>query len=167
MRSPRDGACEMTLKVQLNRIAEDLRGTSATDHDIGFLRSRLPLLLTPDWLMSILKEYRLAGTCFALSEEQDKSGLGATVNWLTPEGIASESCDLEPGISVLSSGFIPIGGCAEGSGDQYFLDLRLASGDPPVVRVPHDYAVYQPYPLDKIEVVSSSLSEFFRDSRRL
>jgi hypothetical protein len=149
----------------LQRIAGVLDGASATDDDIQLLRSRLPATLTPDWLMSILREYRLAGICFGLSEEHDRSGLGADVTWLTPGQIVSESCDAEPGISVLPCGFLPIGACATGSGDPYFLDLRQASSDPPVVRVPHDYAGRGPYPLNKVEVVSSSLSQFFGNAR--
>jgi hypothetical protein len=156
---------DMTLNQRLQQIAPNLRGTFATDDEIRFLRARLSAAVTPDWLMSILKDYRLAGTCFTLSEECDNSGLSADVVWLTPEQVVSESHDAEPGISVLSFGFLPIGGCAIGSGDPYFLDLRQASIDPPVVRIPHDHAVDRPYPVDRIEVVSSSLSEFFRDSR--
>jgi hypothetical protein len=155
----------MTLNQCLQGIAGDLHGASATDDDIHLLRSRLPATSTPDWLMSILREYRLAGICFGLSEEHDRSGLGADVTWLRPEQIVSESRDAEPGISVLPYGFLPIGACATGSGDPYFLDLRQASSDPPVVRVPHDYAGRGPYPLDKVEVVSSSLSDFFANAR--
>jgi hypothetical protein len=155
----------MTLKERLQEIADALRGARASEDDIHLLKQRLPAALTPDWLMDILREYGLAGTCFALSKEHDKSGLGADVLWLAPAQIVSESFDAEPGISVLSSGLLPIGGCATGSGDPYFLDLTQRSSDPPVVRVPHDHAVHQPYPLDRVEVVSSSLSEFFRHSR--
>jgi len=154
----------MTLNQRLQEIAGDLPGTSATGDDIHLLRSRLPATLTPDWLMRILREYRLAGTCFTLSRKHDKSGLGADIIWLTPEQIVSESHDVEPGISVLSSGFLPIGACATGSGDPYFLDLRQTSGDPSVVRVPHDYGGRGSYPLDRVEVVSSSLSEFVSNS---
>jgi len=154
----------MTLKERLNRIVDDLNGTRASSDDIDALRKRLPAL-TPGWLVNILTEYKLAGTSFSLSEEQDKSGLGADLLWLTPQQMLSESCDCEPGMSVQSSGFLPIGACATGSGDYYYLDLRHTSGDPPVVRVPHDYAGVQSYPLDKIEIVSFSLSEFFRNAR--
>jgi len=155
----------MTIKDELNRIARDLQGTLASGDDIRVLKTGLPAALTPDWLTSILQEFRLAGASFSLSEELDKSGLGADMLWLRPKQIVEDSCGAEPGKSVQSSGFLLIGACAIGSGDYYYLDLRQASGDPPVVRVLHDYAVEQPYPLDKIESVSSSLSEFFRDAR--
>jgi hypothetical protein len=155
----------MTLNQRLQRIATDLHGALATDDDIHLLRSRLPAVLTPDWLINILREYRLAGVCFSLSKEHDRSGLGADVIWLTPEQIASESLDVEPGISVLPYGLLSIGACATGSGDPYFLDLRQVSSDPPVVRVPHDYSGRGPYLLNKVEVVSSSLSQFIANAR--
>jgi hypothetical protein len=115
--------------------------------------------------MALLSGHPLAGVGFSLNEEHDESGIGASVLWLTPAQIVSESVECQPGTSVLSYGFLPIGGCAEGSGDPYFLDLRNSSDDPPLVRVPHDYASSGPYPLEKIEIVTSSMSEFFRNSR--
>lgn len=155
----------MTLNQRLQQIANDLNGASATDADIDLLISRLPPDLRPDWLMTILAANGLAGVRFSLSKENDTSGRGAYVIWLTPEQIVSEACDAEPGISVLSAGFLPIGACAEGSGDPYFLDLRGAAGDPAVVRIPHDYGGRDPYPLDRVEVITSSLSEFFSNAR--
>ena len=151
------------LSQRLQEIANDLYGACATDDDIRFLRSRLPPALVPDWLVNMLREYRLAGVCLSLSKEHDKSGLGANAIWLTPRQIVSEARDAEPGISVLSSGFLPIGACATGSGDPYFLDLREISKDPSVVRIPHDYGGRGSYPLDRIEVVTSSLSELLRN----
>jgi hypothetical protein len=114
--------------------------------------------------MSTLREHKLAKSYFTLSKKRDKSGLRADVIWMTPAQIVSENCEAEPGISVLTLGFLPIGSCATGSGDPYFLDLRQDSNDPPVVRVPHDYALESPYPIDRVELVSSSLSEFFHNA---
>lgn len=155
----------MTLDLCLRSISPNLRGTRATDGDIDFLQSRLPASLTPDWLMALLRGYQLAGVGFSLNTDHDESGIGAELIWLTPEQIVCESVECEPGKSVLSYGFLAIGACAEGSGDPYFLDLRNSSDDPPLVRIPHDYAVSVPYPRDKIEIVTSSMSEFFRNSQ--
>ena len=155
----------MTLDPCLRSISPNLRGTRATDDDIHFLKSRLPTSLTPDWLMALLRGHALAGVGFSLNEDHDESGLGAELIWLTPAQIVSESIECQPGLSVLSHGFLPIGACAEGSGDPYFLDLRDSSADPALVRIPHDYASSGPYPYEKIEVVTSSISEFFRTSR--
>src|SRR5258708_11292396 len=155
----------MTLDRLLHWIGANLSGTCATDVGISFLRSRLPANLTPDWLMKLLSAHALAGTSFSLSEDHDKSGIGAEVLWLRPEQIVSECIECQPGKSVLSFGFLAIGACEFGSGDPYFLDLRSSSSDPPLVRVAHDYARAQPYPLERIEIVSSSLSDLFRHAR--
>jgi len=157
----------MTLDLCLRSISPNLRGTRATDGDIHFLKSRLPSSLTPDWLMAILRGRALAGVGFSLNEDRDESGIGAEIIWLTPAQIVSESVECQPGQSVLSYGFLPIGACAEGSGDPYFLDLRNSFDDPALVRVPHDYASSGPYPREKIDIVTSSMSEFFRNTRLL
>ena len=155
----------MTLDLCLRSISPNLRGTRATDGDINFLQSRLPASLTPDWLMALLRGHPLGGVGFSLNADHDESGIGAELIWLTPAQIVSESVECQPGISVLSHGFLPIGACAVGSGDPYFLDLRNSSDDPPLVRVPHDYASSRPYPCAKIEIVTSSMSDLFRNSR--
>jgi hypothetical protein len=76
-----------------------------------------------------------------------------------------EACDLEPGFTVVRAGFIPFGGCAIGTGDPFFFDMRSGSNDPPIVRVPHDYAGGDTYPLDAIELVAPSLSEFLKTAK--
>jgi hypothetical protein len=148
----------------LKGIVDRLQGAKATDGDVRLLRSRLPNALSPDWLMDLLKGYKLAGVCFSLSGDHDRSGLGAELIWLTPEQIISEAFDAEPGRSVVSSKFLAIGSCALGSGDPYFLDLREASNDPPLVRIPHDYAGGTSYPIERVEVVVSRLSELFHSA---
>jgi hypothetical protein len=153
---------EMTvIDAALRPIADRLHGANATDGDIQLLRSRLSNDLVPDWLVNLLKSYRLAGVCFSLSASDDQSGIGAEVIWLTVRQIISEAFESEPGKSVVSLKFLPIGACAIGSGDPYFLDVREASNDPLLVRVPHDCAAASPYPLERVEVVASRLSVFF------
>lgn len=155
----------MTVNQRLQEITEDLHGAAATDEEIESLEMRLPPGLRPDWLLAMLKGYRLGGVRFSLSKEHDRSALGAEVIWLTPQQIVSEACDAEPGISVSPSGFLPIGACAAGSGDPYFLDLREATTDPPVVRIPHEYGGHGSYPLNRVELITSSLSEFIGGAR--
>ncbi|CCE07625.1 hypothetical protein BRAS3843_230026 [Bradyrhizobium sp. STM 3843] len=150
----------MVLDVVLKQIARDLCGAEATEDDIRLLRSRFNPRLLPDWLVTMLNGNRLAGMCFSLDASVDKSNVGAEVQWLTPVQIVSEATECEPGASVVSLGYFPIGACAEGSGDPYFLDLLEATDDPPLVRVPHDFAGCGQYPIDRIERVSDSLSEF-------
>jgi len=123
---------------------------------------RLPRV--PDWLPAVFLKYPLIGTHFSLSQEGDLSGLGVELRWMTPAHVVEEATEFEPGMSIPTEAFIPIGSCAEGSGDPYFLDLRNGSDDPAVVRIPHDHAGQGDYPLDKVERVSDSLSDFLRRS---
>ncbi|GLH78403.1 hypothetical protein SSBR45G_33120 [Bradyrhizobium sp. SSBR45G] len=148
-------------ELAIERLVVGLAGAVATDDDVRMLTSRLGSRLTPDWLLSLVRTYALAGQCFDLPSDADVSGLGVALIWLTPRQIASEATESEPGMSVAPLGFIPIGACAYGSGDPYFLDLRPGAADPPLVRVPHDFAVEQQYPLGRIEVVTGTLSGFF------
>jgi hypothetical protein len=53
-------------------ISLNLRGTRATDVEIGFLKSRLPAGLKPDWLMALLRENALAGVNFSLTIAQGR-----------------------------------------------------------------------------------------------
>jgi hypothetical protein len=161
-RARRELSNSATLDEVLQAIADDLDGVTATESDIRLLRSRLPAALVPDWLVDVLERYKLAGTDFRLTEEQDLSGLGADVMWLSAKHMVGEACDLEPGVTIVRSGFLPFGGCGAGSGDPFFFDLRNGSNNPPVVRVPHDYAGGESYPLDAIELVAPSLTTFLK-----
>jgi hypothetical protein len=125
----------------------------------------MPAMLVPDWLANTLRRYRLAQTEFNLTETQDLSGLGAEVSWLLAKHMIREACDMEPGFTVARAGFIPFAGCGIGTGDPFFFDMRNGSNDPPVVRVPHDYAGGETYPLDAIELVAPSLSEFLKTAK--
>jgi hypothetical protein len=156
---------EATLDEVLQVIADELDGAPATDNEIRLLRDRLPAALVPDWLVDALGRYRLAGTDFSLTEEQDLSGLGADLVWLTPKQMIGEACEMEPGFTIVPSGFLPFGGCSVGTGDPFFLDMRDGSNDPPVVRVPHDYAGGGSYPLDALELVAPSLTAFLKISK--
>lgn len=143
--------------------AAALKGTYASDDDLSVLRSKFPLGAVPEWFMALLKEFRLGRASLLLSESDDMAGLGADLYWFRPEDIISEAFDYQPGISVLGTGFLPIAGCAMGSGDPYFLDLRVSMIDPPLVRILHDFVPFdgRPFPPEGIELVSRSLSAFF------
>jgi len=148
------------LDFVVKEITQKLHGSAATEKDIRLLRLCLQANLVPDWFVGLLRENGLAGVCFSLSANEDQSKLGAEVLWLTPTQIVSEATECQPGISVVPLGYIPVGACDEGSGDYYYLDMREASHDPPLVRVPHDCAGRGPYPLDRVELVAESLSNF-------
>lgn len=143
-------------------VAQLFDGEFSTEEDLLLLKARLPANLIPEWLVALLKENRLAYTCFSLSEDKDVSSVGADVRWLAPSQIITEAFEGEPGLSVTPMGFVPIADCAIGSGDPYFLDLRVATEDPPLVRVLHDFVREgKSFPLEGIEIVSAQLSDFF------
>ena len=73
------------LDEVLAAIADELYGTTATANDIRLMRERLSPTLVPNWLAEALQRYKLAGTSFNLTDEQDLSGLGADVIWFTPK----------------------------------------------------------------------------------
>lgn len=149
------------------RIADALTGRCASEAEIALLKERFPPAMVPEWFVTLLREFRLARASLSLAESDDMAGLGAELYWFAPEGMISEAFDYYPGISVLGVGFLPIAGCAMGSGDPYFLDLRVSTVDPPVVRLLHDFAPLdgRAFPEEGIELVSRSLSEFFAKAR--
>jgi hypothetical protein len=99
-----------------------------------------------------------------ISGEFDLSAEGVHMLWLTVPQMVSESVEMEPGRSVLINGFIPIGACAHGSGDPYFINMLQSTDDPAVHRLPHDFLLNGVYPLDKMQLVSPNLSKFFHDA---
>ncbi|WP_156401369.1 hypothetical protein [Duganella sp. Root1480D1] len=151
----------MTVIAEETAIA--LKGVCSTDVDLSTLRSRFPQGLAPDWLIVAMGEFRLAGASLSLTENDDESGIGAELKWLTPIQMVSEAFESEPGLSVMAMGLLPIAACAIGSGDPYFLDLRTITDDPPLVRVLHDFVGVEgkSFPPEGIEVVSQHLSDFF------
>ena len=141
-------------------LPAQLHGTRFSEKDIQLLHDRFPSQMIPNWFSILLREAPLAGQYFELDEAADHSGLGANLQWLTAEQMVSEAFDFEPGASAVPLGFFPIGQCAIGSGDPYFLDMRVATEDPPVVRLLHEAARYEgEMPYHGIELVASSLSD--------
>lgn len=130
-----------------------LNGNVQQKSDFAELQSSLPKKLLPDWFIDLLCRYRLCGAEFELAEEEDESGLGASLGWLELQAILSEATECQPGLAVVKMGYLPFGSDLTGSGDPYFLDLSAHSEDPMVVRVPHDYAVEAVYPIAKVERV--------------
>ncbi len=101
-----------------------------------------------------MSEFPLVGSIFTIDEEDDPSEMGVEMRWLDVESVIKEARELEPGRTVVSEAYLPVGECLLGSGDPYFLKM-IAGEDPQLVRVPHDA------PEDK-EEVAASLTEFFR-----
>lgn len=113
----------------------------------------------PKWFIEILLNFSITECEFNLSEEQDESGLGVSLKWMTPAQIISEATEVYPGIPAAILGYIPIGMCMDGSGDYYYMQFKNA--DPPLVRIPHE-AVDRNEKLieQQIEIVSPNLSQF-------
>ena len=144
----------------LNLKRADLCGKAVRQSDALELQKKFAPKLAPDWYLELITSYPLCGAGFELSEGEDLSGLGALLEWMSPAFTLEEALDTEPGRSVLRFGYLPFGTDLTGGGDPYFLDLSQERDDPPVVRIPHDYAVTQPYPLENIELVAEHLSTF-------
>lgn len=149
---------------ELQRIAANLYGTRTNQTEFERLAAVLSPELAPPWLAAMLETFPLAGVCFSLTEEEDESELGADLKWFSAEQIVEEATQAYPGRVVAPLGYLPIAACLAGSGDPYFLKLTGgASGDPPLVRVPHDLVKFDDsYPEGQIELVCGSLGEFFR-----
>jgi hypothetical protein len=148
----------MTPREVLDLIGNRLDGRVATEPEIVELRAALS---APEWLARLLRNYRLIGSRISIDEHVDESGLGVALLWLSPQQMISEAYEAEPGATVCPQGLLPIGACASGSGDPYFLDLRdHSSTDPALIRVRHDLAGRGEYPPEGLERVASSLSSF-------
>ncbi|MBX5268671.1 hypothetical protein HJB99_08285 [Rhizobium sp. NLR17b] len=156
----------MTVEAVLESKRAQLNGSTISAAEANNVRRKLPLDIDAVFLFDLMQRFPLSGTTWELPEAADKSGQGVQLQWLTPEQIADESLNAYPGISVVHAGFIPIGSCMLGSGDPYFLKFKGAGiRNPPLVRVPHDYASEgKPYPEEQIEIVSATLEDFFLDA---
>lgn len=157
----------MSLSVEevLKRREGDLRGRIITSPEIAELNARIGRELLPDYLVDWLLSYPLTGTELYLSEEEDESGLGVDMKWLTPAQMISEAIEAYPGIAAGPLGYLPVGMCLSGSGDPYFLKIG-AGDDPPVVRIPHEAVnMDDSLNLEMIERASPRLSDFLRKAK--
>jgi hypothetical protein len=77
----------------------------------------------PSYRQFILR-HGLVGAQVEIPEADDLSGVGASIEILDEGGAATEANDFYPGLVVKEDGFVPVGGCLLGSGDQYFINSR-------------------------------------------
>lgn len=69
----------------------------------------------------------------------------------------AEANDFYPGLVVKADGFVPIAGCAEGSGDPYF--IRIQDRQPgPVYRIYHDSVHDENY--DRAQAIARVLDSY-------
>jgi hypothetical protein len=155
----------MSINAVLARRQTEMTGRLITEQEAQDLKKELQPSLLPSWLLDLFLTYPLVETTFRLTANQDSSGLGVAMKWLSPRQIISETTESFPGISAAPLGYVAIGMCLEGSGDPYFLKSTSGS-DPLLVRIPHD-AVDGEQRLREnlVEIVSTSLSEFLDKAR--
>lgn len=141
-----------------------LYGTTISDADSDRLISAISGSKVLQAYSDVLRSFRLCGVPFVLAEDQDLSGVGVELQWLTPNQIISEALDMYPGIIVTKMGFIPVGMCLMGSGNYYYIDAKSSDPlDPPLVRIPYDGVTSTTtYAEEMIEPVSKSLTDFFK-----
>ena len=93
--------------------------------------------MIPEYWKSFVEKHSLEGKEIEIPEDIDLSELGANFVILDELDIQKESEDLYPGIVVAKEGFVPVGGCLEGSGDPYFINLNDGA-EGPLYRIYHD-----------------------------
>ena len=82
-------------------------------------------------------KYNLSGREISIPISKDLSGAGAEIEILDNAGMLNEQTALYPGIRVSRDGYVPVGGCALGSGDPYFININEGEGGP-LYRIYHD-----------------------------
>jgi hypothetical protein len=149
----------------LSREPASAPGRRITPEEIRLLRARLGALV-PEWLLELLAEQPLSGSEVTLAPDQDASGLGVEMRWMSPREMVSEATEAYPGPAARDRGLLPVGTCLLGSGDPYFVAAG-ESTDPALVRVPHD-AVQSDGSLDvtQVERVADHLSVLLGRSAR-
>ena len=121
----------------------------------------------PDWYRELLATIPLIGLELGVAtpESSDDDEINWLL-WLGPDAITTESLELYPGSAVLRHGYLCVGGCAHGSGDQYFLNIGAGDDDPPLVQIYHDIGTEGERILaDGVVEIAPTLSAFFAEAR--
>ena len=142
-----------SLNRRLERIKESLRGRTITDEEVLLVREQFEKAVFPDILIDILRRYNIIDHQFSLTEEQDLSGFGVEMQWLTPKSQIEEAYDYYPGILAIKEKYLPIGSCLLGSGDPYFLKMEEDKWH--IVRIPHDSATGDKLDHDSLETIGT------------
>ena len=108
--------------------------------------------MIPEYWRSFVNQHSLEGKEIDIPEEIDLSELGANFEIFDELDIRKEAEDLYPGIAVAKDGFVPVGGCLEGSGDPYFIDQNDGPAGP-LYRIYHDMFGGDDYDKDEAIVV--------------
>ena len=141
-------------------------GTRAAADDLDRLGRALGAHF-PDWYRELLVTVPLIGLELGVvaPETSDDDEISWLL-WLGPDAISTESVELYPGSAVLRHGFLCVGGCAHGSGDQYFLNTGAGDDDPPLVQIYHDIGTEAERILaDGVVEIAPRLSAFFAEAK--
>ena len=104
-----------------------------------------------------VERHALVGKEIEIPVEKDLSEVGATIQLFDEAVATGEANDFYPGLVVKQDGFVPIGGCAIGCGDPYFINLQDQQPGP-VYRIYHDSVFDENY--DRNEAVVRVLESF-------
>jgi len=154
-------ARELVERAERDNQAGKLAPAEDLDRLGGTLGAHLP-----GWYRELLATVPLIGLELGVvapvaSEDDDISWL----LWLGPDAISTESLELYPGTAVLRHGFLCVGGCAHGSGDQYFLNTGTGD-DPALVQIYHDVGTDADLILaEGVVEIAPTLSAFFAEAK--
>jgi hypothetical protein len=90
----------------------------------------------------------LSGKEIEIAAADDLSQVGGCIAIFDEQESQAEADEFYPGIGVKAHGFVPVGGCAIGTGDPYFIN----SNDPqpgPLYRIYHDCVSDENYNRDQ------------------
>jgi hypothetical protein len=113
--------------------------------------------MQPEYWKHFVDENGLVDTEVEVPPEADLSGLGIELEFLDAAGTRVEAEELYPGIGVYRDGFIPVGGCAFGSGDPYFINVNDGENGP-LYRIYHDAVGDENY--DRSQAVAVVLKDY-------
>jgi hypothetical protein len=104
-----------------------------------------------------IDQHNLNGREIEIPNQNDLSGVGALIELFDEVNSIEESAGAYPGLVVKADGYVPIGGCAIGCGDPYFINLN----DPrpgPVYRIYYDLVLDEKY--DREQAIARVLNSY-------
>ena len=94
-------------------------------------------MVLPEFWQRFVMDNALVDAELTIPEELDRSRAGAFIRILDEQAATVEARELFPGMGVFQDGFVPVGGCAIGTGDPYFINVN--DGDAgPLYRISHE-----------------------------
>ena len=104
--------------------------------------------MPPPYWITFLDKNHLRGRFCRINESEDASGIGADFVLFNEHESRDEATNFHPGIIVSAHGYVPVGGCLSGSGDQYFININEGSTGS-LYRIYHDAVTPEHYDADE------------------